>query len=322
MVLTITVNPLLEKHYYFDTINSGKVNRTKKVAYRTGGKGINVSRQLNYLGIKNNALTFVGGQDGKIFRRILAEENIQSNLVSMKSDIRTGSLVFEGSKNEVTTYIGPNSEISDKEVDNFIQKMDKMIQNCSTVIFAGSASGENTERIFIEGIKLAHKYDKVSVVDTYGSHLSDCIKESPTVLHNNKNEIENSLDIKLETNKDYVNILHDFYKNDIKLAFISDGPRPIYSSKFDFIYNTEVPKIDEIDATGSGDAFVAGITYGMEKALVYENFVKYASALGVLNAMSWEVCKVEKSSIESIIDKVKIETVGKKMKIIDDTAKY
>ena len=73
-----------------------------------------------------------------------------------------------------------------------------------------------------------------------------------------------------------------------------------------------------MDTTGSGDAFVAGIIYGFEKAMVFDDIIKFASAAGAANATSWETCNADIKLIEQIIQSVAVTPIGKKMKIIND----
>lgn len=65
MILTITLNPLLEKVFYFNKIERSKVNRAIDLKINAGGKGINVSRQLNEFRVENLASGFLGGDNGK-----------------------------------------------------------------------------------------------------------------------------------------------------------------------------------------------------------------------------------------------------------------
>ena len=130
MILTVTPNPLLERRLYFDTIEPGKVNRSYKETFYAGGKGINVSRQLNRLGIQNNALTFLGGENGKLLRKCLTGENISFNAVSTKDETRYSSVIIEEKNKRITSFFSPNSHISKKEVNTFIEKMDKSRPDC------------------------------------------------------------------------------------------------------------------------------------------------------------------------------------------------
>jgi len=319
MILTVTLNPLLEKRLYFDNFTINSSNRSFKEEFRSGGKGINVSRQLNNLNMVNQAITFLGGQSGKILRSIYHQEQINCLAISTKTGTREATIAVNEKEKQITTLFPPNPIISDAEAKDFADKLEKMIANCSIVVFAGSSPCKETDFIFPLGIELAHKYDKISVLDTYGNHLKDCIDKAPTVIHNNAGELATSLNVPLNTEKEKLEMLDYLYSKDIKIAFITDGENETYCSKFNFHYKIINPKINLIDATGSGDAFVSGIVFGMEKDMVFDEFVKFATALGAINASSGETCNFPIESVNSVIDTVLVEPVGKKMKLIDDS---
>jgi 1-phosphofructokinase family hexose kinase len=321
MILTVTLNPLLERRLFFNSIQLGKTNRCSKEIFYAGGKGINVSRQLNYLDVKNSAFTFLGGNNGKVLRHCLVQDKIDFSIVSTKSETRMADLIIE--KNQrVSTFFGKNSEITIDEANEMKSKLEKMIQNCSIVVFSGSSASSSTDYIFPFGIEMANKHDKISIVDTYGAHLQNCIDAGPTVIHNNVDEVEKSLGISLESEDEKIQFLNDLYSKKIRLAFLTDGANPFYASKFDFHYKVESPFVNVVDATGSGDAFVAGIVYGLENSLVFDEFIKIAAALGAVNATKLETCGISFDEMNKYIDGVKNFPIGKKMKLIDDTPNY
>ncbi|MFH0736689.1 MAG: PfkB family carbohydrate kinase [bacterium] len=319
MILTVTLNPLLEKRLFFNNFLIDSSNRSYKEEFRSGGKGINVSRQLNFLNINNQALTFLGGQTGKILRSIYHQEKLNYFAVSTKASTREAVLAIDENVNKITTLFPPNPILTETEAKEFAAKMEKMISNCSVVVFSGSSPCKETDFIFPYGIELANKYDKVSIIDTYGTSLGNCIKKGPTVLHNNIDEISRSLNLDLQDENSKIKLLDDLYNKGVKLVFLTDGKNDTYCSKFNFHYKIISPKISVIDATGSGDCFVAGLAYGLEKDLVFDEFIKIAASLGVVNASSWQTCSFELKEIENVIEKIVVKTVGKKMKLIDDS---
>ncbi len=319
MILTVTLNPLLEQRFIYNSVNWGTENRNAQFKYAAGGKGINVSRQLNKLGIKNLAMTFLGGNNGKILRKILDEEKINHSVISTKSESRIAALIIEENKNRITTFFGPNSEISEKEANHFLEKLEKAINNYSIVVFSGSSPNKFTDKIFPRGIELANKYDKISVLDTYGNHLAECIEKSPTVFHGNISEISASLSVPLSKEPEKIEFLNYLYSKNIKLGFLTDGKNSGYANKFNFHYKFENPDVTEIDGTGSGDAFVSGIVYGLHKSMVFDDFTKLAASLGALNASSWEICSVDLEKAKNLSEKVTLLPIGKKMKLIDDS---
>ncbi len=319
MILTVTLNPLLERRYKFSKVKFFEENRHGISELKAGGKGINVSRQLNFLSSENVALTFLGGTSGKQLKETLIKEDIKITSVRTESSTRDASIIIDESLNKISTFFEKNSAITPKEAEEFKLKMEKMIQNCEIVVFSGSSPCPEADSIFRYGIELANNLDKISVLDTYGDHLRNCLEASPTVIHNNISELENSLHISLREENEKLEFLNSLYIKGIKQAFLSDGNKPLYAANFDFHYKVIPPKINVVDSTGSGDAFVAGIVHGLEKDFTFEESVINAVSLGALNASEFNVCSVKPSEIEKVKDKIAVQPVGKKMKIINDS---
>lgn len=319
MVLTITLNPVLERKLFFEKINYGAGNRSKNERLNAGGKGINISRQLNLLGIDNLALSFAGGNNGKIFRSLIANEKINNVLSNTKSETRYSINIIEEENKNVTIYFSPNAEVSSNECDMFFEKYEKILPNASIVVFAGSCPSNVCEKFIPLAIEKANSLDKIVVVDTYGNHLSDTIESSPMVFHANISETEKSLNMNLSSEEEKIDFLKFLYNKGIKLAFLTDGSKEFFASKFDFIYKIIPPSVNEYDSTGSGDSFLSGIIYGLEKALVFDEFVKIAVSLGAANAEQEETCRVSLDNFKKYVDQVQIIPIGKKMKLIDDS---
>ena len=317
MILTVTVNPLLERKFTFERIIYGIQNRQGVEKLRAGGKGINVSRQLNKLNLQNLAFTFIGGNNGKLFKDTLTREEIDFTFVRSASETRNSVLTIDKFQNTITTFFGPNSEISKEEVDEFKSKLEKMIQNCEVVIFSGSSPCKTADSIFPFGIEIANKYDKVSVCDTYGKQLKDCIESGPTIIHNNIEETEQSLEIDLGSEKAKSEYLDFLYSKNIKQTYLTNGADESYCSNFDYHFKVKIPKVKSVDSMGSGDSFVAGIVYGWHNNLTFENSLLIASALGTANSLTFDTSNVLLKDAEVFYDSISIQPIGKKMKIVD-----
>ena len=319
MILTVTINPLLEQRFTFTKVSSVVQNRNGKVQLAAGGKGINVNRQLNILNVHNIALTFAGGTYGKLFRESIKNEGIDFSLIHTHSDTRICSVIINSAEKSISYYFSENQTISKDEIDKFIVKMQKMIQNCAIVIFSGSSPCEEADKIFPAGIEMANKFDKISICDTYGRHLDNCYSASPSIVHNNVEEVVNSLQINLNDERDKLFFLDSLYSKGIKQVYLTDGDKNVYASNFDFHYKVSVPNVKGVDSTGSGDAFVAGIAYGWNNNLVFNEQVKFATALGAANAQMFDVCNVPIDKARKLVESVEVHPIGKKIKTIDDT---
>lgn len=319
MILTVTINPLLEICLTYNNVLFSGENRNGKLTYRAGGKGINVSRQLKFLETKCFGFTFAGGATGKIFRSVLEREELSYSFIRTSNETRIAPVITDESNKTVSTYFQENNFVSPDEANEFKSKLEKMIQNCEIVVFSGSSPAPFTDDIFPYGISLANKYDKVSVVDTYGAHLAGCIDASPTILHNNVEEIEKSLTMKMKSEKDKLAFLDHLYQKGIKQAFITDGEHPVFASNFDYHFKIVPPRVCSVHPTGSGDAFVAGVVYGWHNDFVFAETCKLAAALGAANAERLDICVVDFVSVTELRKRINVIPVGKKMKLLDDS---
>ena len=319
MILIITLNPLLEKRFTYQEVRVGSVNRDAVTDISAGGKGINVSRQLKNFGLKSLNYFFSGGPNGKIFRDSLKEKGLDFTFVSAKSETRHAAVVISEKDKVISSYFSENPKILQSEVDEFKSKLDKMIQNCEVVVFSGSSPCSEADSIIPYGIELANKYDKISVCDTYGKHLPSCIEAAPTIIHNNLSEIKTSLGIDISSENSIVELLNYLYSKNIKRVFLTDSSNNFYASNFNYIYKIKPLEIHDIDSTGSGDSFVAGIINSWVNSDVFEEALKFATAVAGLNAASFDVSSVILEDAIKLKDKVEVLPVGKKTKTIDDS---
>ena len=319
MILTVTLNPLLERRISYKNINYGHVNRGGQLKLNAGGKGINVSRQLKNLGVDNIALTFAGGTSGKEFKDSIHHEGIKSVLVRSEAATREGLIVIDKSGNSITSCFSADSEITSSEAEEFKVKLEKIIPNFEFIILSGSSPCSTTDSIFPAAIEWGIKNDKIVICDTYGKHLKDCIEAGPTIIHNNLEEINSSLNLQLRSEEDQISFLNSLYAKNVKQAYITDGAKAFYASNFDYHFRAEVPSVKAVDPTGSGDAFVAGLAYGWENDLIFEDTLKTAAALGAANAVTFEPCNLFPADYENLKGSVVVISIGKKMKVLDVT---
>lgn len=316
MVLTVTLNPLLEKRYFFDFIDLASDNRAQSLRLLAGGKGINVSRQLNLLGVTNQAFLFLGGENGRILRRILTEEKINFVPINIRDNIREGYVFVDLNNNRKYSFFGLNFQVSEKEINEFIDKLKKAIANCEIAVFSGSVPCDSCFEILYEGLKACKEFDKISIVDVYGSGLKRLVEFGPIALHNNLNEIKKSFNVELISEKDKIDFILSLYEKGVKRVFITNGGEEFYCSNFDFIYKVKPKKVNEIDSTGSGDAFVAGLAYSFFRDLTFEESIKISSALGAVNSLSYDVCSTtfDEKLFENYYPEIR--QIGKKINLL------
>ena len=87
-ILTITLNPTVDKSSTVENIKPEKKLRCTKPVYEPGGGGINVSRGLVRLGINTIALFTSGGRTGILLEQLIEKENVKIMPVKVEGETR------------------------------------------------------------------------------------------------------------------------------------------------------------------------------------------------------------------------------------------
>ena len=124
MILTVTANPTIDRVYFVDDFEFGKVHRVESVARSAGGKGINVARVATIIGSQTGAMGFVGGYTGEFIKSEVEKQGIKNLFTQIEGETRTCvNISDESGKSGEILESGP--EISEEEkikCKNVLQK--------------------------------------------------------------------------------------------------------------------------------------------------------------------------------------------------------
>ena len=90
MITTVTLNVSVDKAYYIKGIVvPGTVARVQKCVNSAGGKGLNVSRIIDFCGEEVLATGFAGGFNGAYVEDMLKKDGIPSRFTKTQSETRS-----------------------------------------------------------------------------------------------------------------------------------------------------------------------------------------------------------------------------------------
>ena len=95
MIVTVTMNPAIDKTVDIERMERGGLNRIKRVVLDAGGKGINVSKTIKELGLDTIATGFIGGTAVEVIEKFLKEYGIPTDFVVVDGETRTNMKVVE-----------------------------------------------------------------------------------------------------------------------------------------------------------------------------------------------------------------------------------
>lgn len=278
MIITVTINPAVDKTVEIEELKYGELNRFKNVISDAGGKGINVSKAIKALGGNSIASGFIGGSNGVFIETALNELNINCDFIHIQQNTRSNLKIVENN-GRVTELNEPGSKILPNEIDNLIEKLESYANNSSLFVLSGSVPNsvdKNIYKVLIEKLKL--KGAKI-LLDADGELFLNGLKAKPNIIKPNRYELENLYNLNHKaSDNELIKIGSDILKNGIDLVAISLGKEGAI-----FIDKNNIIKCNALDVkshstVGAGDSMVAALAFGIDNNLDFENCIKLAVA--------------------------------------------
>ena len=94
MIVTVTMNPAIDKTVDVEGFEAGGLNRIKRRVSDAGGKGINVSKTICKLGGKTIATGLIGGSAGRMIVDVLNNWGIENDFVTVCGETRTNTKLW------------------------------------------------------------------------------------------------------------------------------------------------------------------------------------------------------------------------------------
>jgi pseudouridine kinase len=275
-----------------------------EVKISLGGVGRNIGENLVRLGVSTRLISAVG--DDVYGRKILDQaQNVGLDMDDslILSQVPTSTyLAILDEKGDMNAAIS-HMDIFEKISLDFIMSKKQVITNSKLCIL-----DTNIPKTVIDYMLETFKNTDF-FLDTVSSTKAQKVKDKIGAFHTIKpNKIETELlsGMAINNNSDLIKASEYFLAKGVKQVFITLGEEGVF-------YNNGVkhllipnPKIKVINATGAGDAFVAGLAYSHFHNLDIDETARFSMAASILAL----------SHSETINPNISEENVNKKMKEI------
>lgn len=317
MIISLTLNPSVDYLYEIDSFQLGKLNRFKNPVRMVGGKGINAGRTASILGSKVWATGVLAGKNGELVRSILEKEKFSIDFLDIDGETRNAITIMHnnGIQTEMIE-VGPYvNETTEEEILKKIIQQNNISTNIEVICLCGSVNSknENLYQNFIKIIKKKLGNDIKILADISRTQLKNVLESDykPYFIKPNIHEFSEIIDTVVNTKDEIVYHLKNSNLFDgVPLIIVSCGEDGAIAKFNKEIYDLEIPTIDLVNPTGSGDATVGGVAYALDNKLTTEEILRYAMASGVANAMEEAVGFVDKKNVDDIKNKIIIKKLN------------
>ncbi|NLJ83953.1 MAG: 1-phosphofructokinase family hexose kinase [Halanaerobiaceae bacterium] len=302
MIITVTLNPALDKMIYLKELRCGRLNRSSRVTVRAGGKGINVARILHGMGEKVLAMGIAGGYIGERLEELLREEGLPARLTGSRYISRENIKIIEENKRE--TEINQEGKVDPESFQNFKEELEERLPEASLLILSGSLPQGLPVDTYRELLSLANGHDVPVILDSSGPPFKYALESRPYLIKPNINELSELAGEKVRFVPDVQRVVKRLLEVGIKNIVVSMGRKGAYLANGEESYLIIAPDIMIADTTvGAGDTMVAGLAIARQRGYGLLEMGKYATALATLYVSG---DKMTEENIEKMLARLEV----------------
>lgn len=306
MIVTITMNPAMDKTILLDSFQVGELNRVKTVTLDSGGKGINVSKNIKMLGGETLATGFLAGNTGSVINQMLQSQGIKTDFIFVPGETRTNMKIVDtnGSLTELNEC-GP--EIPQKAMEKLLIKLEKIANSDTFFILTGSVPQNINKNIYKNIIQMLKKKGATVFMDADGLLFSEGIEALPNFIKPNRFELEQYFKMSEKASEEeLIKMGLKLQEKGIETVLISMGSEGAIFIIKNKVFRVLGLKVEAYSPVGAGDAMVAAFSYGLFKKMPIEGCIRLAVATSAGAVETIGTKPATKSVIEQLMRQVRL----------------
>jgi 1-phosphofructokinase family hexose kinase len=309
MITTVTLNPMLDKTVFIAGLKHGTIVRASGIDTVVGGKGVNVSRQLQRLGSATVATGFLGGEIGTMLERMLDAEGIPHRFVHVAGMTREG-VTYLDDTGVMTSVFEPPHPVQTDEVQSLRQVCDDLAATSSWFVCCGSSPSPAADTFYGDLIRAMRARGVRTALDSYGVPLRAGLDAVPDLLKINRHEFEQTSGEKAGTELEVRAALDALLAPGVRCVVLTDGERAVYAADGSAVWKVIPPSIRSVNPTGSGDSMLAGMLFGIEQGWDMAAQLVFGAAAGAANASVREVSSSSRAAIDGLLPRVQCQRIA------------
>ena len=310
MIVTVTMNPAIDKTVEIDSLLPGGLNRIRKVEYDAGGKGINVSKTICELGGASIATGFLSGNSGKTIESVLNARNIQNDFIWVEGETRTNTKVFE-SNGAVTELNEPGPVIGQEQMDALLKKLDNYAGEDTLFILAGSIPAGVDKNIYAQIIRMVHAKGARVLLDADGELFRNALEAAPDIIKPNRVELEEYAGIDYRASEsELLELAKKLMDKGIETVAVSMGKSGAMFVRRGYGVKCPALAVKAHSTVGAGDAMVAALAYAWNEKLDNDETVRLCIATSAGAVTTIGTKPPSREIVDTLKQQVIIERIG------------
>lgn len=314
MVLTITLNPAIDKILILNNFEIHKlhrINEDETSLVTAGGKGVNIANNLKRLGNEVIATGFTGGHSGHMLCDAIREEGITTSFIFTSASTRTNTSILDLTNKTLTEINDVGQRIEHDDIVFFLENYKRLLKRVELVVLAGSLPLGVSESIFSELIQLAREHGKKFLVHSPSNYTETIMKKSPFLILPDMRSHHELFGKKVDGISDLLEagrlVLADCPNTEYVIFTHRIENVVVVSREKSFIVRPR--ELEIVNMLGYGDAYLSGFIHAYLLKLPIIDTLEYASACGLANVENLHKEINDLDKIKANLKRVDVEEV-------------
>ncbi len=293
-IITLTINPALDKISRIEQVVPNEKLRCQPPAREPGGGGVNVSRAIRRLGGESLAIYPCGGLNGELFKELLDDEGVEHQPITIEEMTRENSIIFETGSNQQYIFDMPGPELRETEWQRTLNTLSDADPRPDYVVASGSIPPGVPKDFYLRVAELAHEMGSRLIIDTSEEPLRLATKAGVYLIKPNMRELGQLAGREIESEEHQIAAAKDLVeRKQAEVVVVSMGAGGALLVTEETKEHLRTPTVPIKSRIGAGDSMVAGIVLGLSRGKSVREATLFGMAAGAATVMlpGTELCR-------------------------------
>ena len=284
-IITLTLNPSLDKSTHFTGLIAEQKIRCEKPRYDAGGGGINVSKAIAKLGGNSLCIHTSGGSAGIMLEEIILKDGIENKVIPTQNWTRENFIAFENTTKAQYRFGFPGNELLEDEKQKVIETIKEI--NTKYLVLSGSLN-EGLPTDFYQIIaEIAKAMGIKVIVDTSGEPLRKVLEKGVYLIKPNIGELAKLIGVERlelsEVEKAAKTLIENGAAEIVVVSLGTQGAILVSKEQIEFV---KAPKVTKKSTVGAGDSMVGGMVWALSQNKTLKEVIQWGVSCGTAATMN------------------------------------
>ena len=284
MIVTLTLNPALDKSFRIEHLQADKKLRCTDLRVDAGGGGINVSRAVHILGGSTLALFPAGGCAGERLVAELQAQGIPVQSVLTRTETRESLSAFDTKEGHQYRFVLPGSPLDAEVLEQLLQYA--LPPDAGWLVISGSMPPQLPAGYLARWVEKATGAGFRVLGDSSGAALQELLGAGVAVIKPSLSELTALSGKSVLPDEEVEPAARQLIgRYAVRAVIVSLGPSGALLVEASRTWRFAAPPAVIRSSAGAGDSMVSGLLWMLEEGAPLEDAVAFGVACGTASTL-------------------------------------